>query len=168
MNSQVKLLIFWLLFGISHFGLFIYGYFKQKLDPELNVLNRLETSVYMSRGAGLVLALDCTLILIPMCRNIQRSLRALPFLGWIPWDDSVYLHKMTAYSILLFTFIHTNSHYTNFFNVQSRIPELGLKPWQIHYSSWGGTTGHLLLLIMFLMFTTTALSVRQKKFEIFW
>lgn len=63
----------------------------------------------MSRGAGLVLAFDGGLILLPMCRNVLRFLR--PKITIIPLDESQWLHRQTAYAMLLFTIIHTTSHY---------------------------------------------------------
>lgn len=82
---------------------------KQAVDPRLAGLNTLQFSVWFSRGAGLVLAYDGALILLPMCRNILRVVR--PKLRWLPLDESQWFHRQTAYAMLLFTIIHTTSHY---------------------------------------------------------
>ena len=162
-------MIFWALFLASHLGLFVFGFLKQKNDPELYILNAIGYSVYTSRGAGLVLAFDCALILLPVCKNIIRIARSIANLGrWIPFDDNLYLHKWTAKSMLFFTFVHVNAHYTNFFYVEQKLPSIKMKAWQVHYTTFAGVTGHLMLVIMFLLFTATALQVRKLKFEIFW
>ena len=67
---RVKLVAFHSIFWAAHLALFIFGYFKQRDDPELEFLNQIGQSVYISRGAGLVLALDCALILLGVCRNV--------------------------------------------------------------------------------------------------
>ena len=72
-------------------------------------LNALGYSVWISRGAGLALAFDGGLILLPMCRNIVRFLR--PKIQFLPLDESQWLHRQTAYAMLLFTIIHTSAHY---------------------------------------------------------
>lgn len=63
----------------------------------------------MSRGAGLVLACDVTLILLPMCRTILRVIR--PKIKWIPLDESQWFHRQVAYAMLVFAIVHTTAHY---------------------------------------------------------
>jgi len=119
----------------------------------------------LSRGAGLVLAFDGGLILLPMCRTILRIVR--PKVRFLPLDESQWLHRQTAYAMLLFTIIHVTAHYVNFFNVEkSQVrPETAL---DIHYTQAGGITGHIMLLCMLLMYTTAHKMIRQQCFEAFW
>ncbi len=42
------------------------------------------------------------------------------------------------------------------------------KAWQIHYERWAGLTGHIMILIMFLMYTSAKKQVKTKNFELFW
>ncbi len=72
-------------------------------------LNSLTFSVWISRGAGLVLSVDMTLILLPMCRNILRVIR--PKIKFLPLDESIWFHRQVAYQILLWTIVHTSAHY---------------------------------------------------------
>lgn len=58
------------------------------------------------------MAMDGALILLPMCRNLIRVIR--PKIRWIPLDESQWLHRQTAYSMLLFTCIHTGAHYVKY------------------------------------------------------
>jgi NADPH oxidase len=168
--ATLKTWLFWAVFLSVHLGLFIYGFVKQKDDPELYLLNQIGGSVYISRGAGLVLGLDCALILLPMCRNLLVLLRStLPVTSkFVSFDDNIFLHKMTAFSMLFFTLLHVNGHYLNFLRVEQRLPQLGMKAWNVHYSTWAGMTGHMMLLVIFLLYTATALKVRKSKFELFW
>lgn len=82
---------------------------KQAADARLAGLNTLQYSVWLSRGAGLVLSVDGMLILLPVCRTIMRFIR--PKIKFIPLDENIWMHRQLAYSMLLFTIIHTSAHY---------------------------------------------------------
>ncbi|EER30015.1 NADPH oxidase, putative [Coccidioides posadasii C735 delta SOWgp] len=122
--------------------------YKQAGDIRLAPLNTLQFSVWISRGAGLVLSVDGLLILLPMCRTLLRVVR--PKFRWLPLDESIWFHRQVA-----------------FFNVEkSQVrPETAV---QIHYTQAGGITGHIMLLCMLLMYTTAHARIRQQAFETFW
>lgn len=118
---------FYILFWGIHIGLFAVGWYViiaphvcsfaanalerylQASNPKLSALNVLEYSVWISRGAGLVLSVDATLILLPMCRNVLRWIR--PSIRWLPLDESAWFHHQIAYALLVFTAIHVAAHY---------------------------------------------------------
>ena len=80
-------------------------------------MNTLKWSVWSSRGAGLVLAFDGGLILVPMLRNIIRIVR--PKLTWaFPADENIWFHRQVAYQIFFWTVVHVTAHYVNFINVE--------------------------------------------------
>lgn len=126
-DLTVSKVLFHLFFWGSHIGIFAVGWYAfwrlsapglrcwhshrylQASNPKLAPLNALSYSVWISRGAGLVLSVDCTLILFPMCRNFLRWIR--PQIRWLPLDESAWFHRQVAYAILVFTAIHTASHY---------------------------------------------------------
>ena len=89
----------------------------QATNTKLAALNGLTWSVWSSRGAGLVLAFDGGLILLPMLRNILRVIR--PKLSWLfPADENIWFHRQVAYSMAFWAMVHTTAHYVNFFNVE--------------------------------------------------
>ncbi|EPQ60586.1 hypothetical protein GLOTRDRAFT_52896 [Gloeophyllum trabeum ATCC 11539] len=152
-------------YGI-HFALFAYGWYSQETNTKLAALNGLKWSVWTSRGAGLVLAFDGGMILVPMLRNVIRVVR--PKLQWLfPADENIWFHRQVAYSMAFWAMVHTTAHYVNFFNVERTQvrPEIAL---DIHYTQAGGITGHFMLLIMFLMYSTAHHKIRQQCFEAFW
>ncbi|KAI9682971.1 MAG: hypothetical protein M1829_006407 [Trizodia sp. TS-e1964] len=158
-------LLFNVLFHGLHIGLFALGWKKQQDDIRLKGLNSLTFSVWLSRGAGLVLSVDASLILLPMCRNVLRWIR--PKLRFLPLDESQWFHRQVAYSMLLYTIVHVSAHYVNFFNVEkTQIRKLTAV--EIHYADAGGITGHIMLLCMLLMYTTAHARIRQQSFETFW
>ncbi|KAG9233174.1 FAD-binding domain-containing protein [Amylocarpus encephaloides] len=158
-------LLFNTLFHGAHIGLFILGWLKQSQDPKLAGLNTLTFSVWISRGAGLVLSVDGAMILLPMCRNLLRYIR--PKIKFIPLDESQWFHRQVAYSMLFYTSVHTLGHYVNFFNVEKNQVR-NVTAIQIHYTQAGGITGHIMLMCMLLMYTTAHAKIRQQSFETFW
>ncbi|RKF83723.1 Superoxide-generating NADPH oxidase heavy chain subunit A [Golovinomyces cichoracearum] len=158
-------LFFNTLFHGFHVALFIIGWKKQENDPRLAGLNMLQYSVWISRGAGLVLSLDGAIILLPMCRNILRYIR--PKLKVIPLDESQWFHRQVAYSLLFWTPFHVLAHYVNFYNVE-KTQIRKVTALQIHYGQVGGITGHVMLFCMLLMYTTAHAKIRQQSFETFW
>lgn len=89
----------------------------QATNTKLAALNALTWSVWSSRGAGLVLAFDGGMILVPMLRNVIRVVR--PKLAWLfPADENIWFHRQVAYSMAFWAMVHTTAHYVNFFNVE--------------------------------------------------
>jgi NADPH oxidase len=159
-------LAFNILFYGAHFGLFAYGWHSQFTNTKLAALNGLKFSVWTSRGAGLVLAFDGGLILIPMLRNIIRVIR--PKLTWLfPADENIWFHRQVAYSMAFWAMVHTTAHYVNFINVE-RTQVRKQRALDIHYGEAGGITGHFMLLIMLIMYTTAHHKIRHQCFEAFW
>ncbi|KAI9218046.1 FAD-binding domain-containing protein, partial [Blastocladiella britannica] len=165
-KKSIQFWAFWIFFQAA---MFVIGYFKQKNDFGLRVLDKLEYSVFISRGAGLSLAVTSALLITPMCRNTVMFLRDHTFLPRIfPMDEGIYFHKVCAWTVLFFSVVHTNGHYVNFFNVERILSVLGLRAYQIHYTMWGGATGHVMVMLMFFMYTAAAIKVRHQSFETFW
>ncbi|KAF9535390.1 NADPH oxidase isoform 1 [Crepidotus variabilis] len=159
-------LAFNVLFYGSHIALFAYGWYSQQTNQRLAGLNSLKFSVWTSRGAGLVLAYDGGLILVPMLRNIIRVVR--PKLSWLfPADENIWFHRQVAYSMAFWAMVHTTAHYVNFINVE-RTQIRKQTALQIHYTQPGGITGHFMLLIMMVMYTTAHHKIRKQCFEAFW
>jgi len=101
----------------SHLFVFGYGWYSQQSNARLAGLNSLKWSVWSSRGAGLVLAYDGAMILVPMLRNIIRVIR--PKFTWLfPADENIWFHRQVAYSMAFWTMVHTTAHYVNFINVE--------------------------------------------------
>lgn len=103
-----KLLFHFIFWGI-HWGLFAYGWHKQASDTRLAGLNQLTYSVWISRGAGLVLSFDVLFILLPVCRTLVRWAR--PKIRWLPLDENLWFHRQVAYAMLFFTVVHVAGHY---------------------------------------------------------
>jgi NADPH oxidase len=120
-------------FYLGHLSIFAYGWYKQVTNERLAGLNKLGYSVYISRGAGLVLGLDGLLIVLPrellplpltihrltmrvrrswgmaVLRNLIRFVR--PVVGRVvPLDENVWFHRQLAYATLFWTVVHVTAH----------------------------------------------------------
>ncbi|GAA5988021.1 hypothetical protein JCM10908_002031 [Rhodotorula pacifica] len=155
-----------LFFYVGHILIFLYGWQKQARDERLAALNKLQYSVWISRGAGLCLGIDGLFIVLPMLRNMIRLVR--PVLGWlIPLDEHIWMHRQFAYSLLFWTIVHTTAHYVNMIHVeQSQVRKEAA--WAILFTQPGGFTGHLMLVLMLLVYTTAHAKIRQHSYEAFW
>lgn len=159
-------LFFNVLFYGTQLAIFAVGWYLQETNKRLAALNQLTYSVWVSRGAGLTLAFDAGLLLIPMLRNVIRVVR--PKLRWLlPIDENIWFHRQVAYSLAFWAMVHTTAHYVNFFNVE-RTQVRRLSALDIHYTQAGGITGHFMLFIMLLMYTTAHHKIRHQCFEAFW
>ncbi|GAA5979740.1 hypothetical protein JCM11641_004072 [Rhodosporidiobolus odoratus] len=153
-------------FYVGHILVGAYGWWKQESDQRLAGLNTLKYSVWSSRAAGLCLGVDGLFIVLPVLRNIIRALR--PALTWlVPLDENLWFHRQFAYSILFWTIVHTTAHYVNMINVE-RTQIRKETAWAIMYTQPGGLTGHIMLLMMLLMYTLAHHEIRKQCFEAFW
>ena len=164
MPVELRTAAFWLFWVGTHTLLFALGWILQQRDDRLALLNKLRYSVWSSRGAGLVLAFDGALLLLPMMRVTLTWLR--PRFRRLPLDENAWLHRQTAYMMLIFTVIHVTAHYVNFYNVE-RLKARPVTAWQIHYTEVGGLTGHIMLFCMLMMYTTAAKVIRLQSFRTF-
>ena len=116
-----------------------------------------------------MLGIDSALLLLAVCRNLVTFFRKSSLNKVFNFQENLYLHRWTAYAMLFFTLLHVNAHYFNFFIVQFQLTQAGLgTAADIHYKSWAGSTGHIMLLVMFIMYTAANQNVKTKKFELFW
>ncbi|OBZ79041.1 hypothetical protein A0H81_01005 [Grifola frondosa] len=99
----------------------------------------------------------------------QETNKKLSALNALTWHDPRphVAQYYQAYSMAFWSVVHTTAHYVNFFNVERTQvrPEIAL---DIHYTQAGGITGHFMLLIMLLMYTTAHHKIRNQCFEAFW
>ncbi|KAG0345253.1 hypothetical protein BG004_003849 [Podila humilis] len=124
----------------------------------------------ISRGSAAVINFDCGLILFSVCRNLISVLRSTFLNSIVPFDKNILFHKTVAWSIVFFSIIHCLGHYVNYHRMAKKTddkPEHRSAPY-LAFLSGPGFTGHVLLLILFIMVASSAERVRRKGFEMFW
>jgi NADPH oxidase len=87
---SLRRLLFNFLWYSSQIIVFVYGWRSQQTNAALAGLNKLQFSVWISRGAGLVLGVDGFLILLPVLRNVLRILRPA-LITIFPADENIWL-----------------------------------------------------------------------------
>ncbi|XP_065179152.1 cytochrome b-245 heavy chain-like [Sycon ciliatum] len=170
---------------------FMFGYFCWIFESEpkwfyLRLV--LKRGLCLARGSAACLNLNCMLILIPVCRNlislvrgsgrsVRRTVRRL-------LDKNITFHKIVAWSIVFFSAIHTGSHFWNYERICYIWDELpgmrciptdaqpinspGPVPINVMWTTWAGFTGHIILVALFLMVTSSIEIIRRSYFEVFW
>ncbi|XP_074535709.1 NADPH oxidase 4 isoform X2 [Halichoeres trimaculatus] len=134
----------------------------------------------ISRASASVLNLNCSLVLLPMCRSLLTFVRGTHTVSSRKTrrllDKSKTFHVACGVAICIFSVVHVSAHLVNVVNFSvsysDDFPALNLA----HYRGEDPkliilttrVTGVLLVLILFLMFTSSSHCVRVSNYEIFW
>lgn len=157
--------VFYTIIFILCVGTFITGYFLQERNECLSNLNRLQYSVFTSRGAGLVLAVFFPFLVLSSCkytitflRNYSKIIR-----HYFP-ENTMMVHKTLGSVIAFFGIIHTVSHYVNFYTAEI----LNIAPTElIHHRTYAGISGHTMVSSMLVMLTFSISYFKIKLYEVF-
>ncbi|KAJ3341685.1 hypothetical protein HDU93_004319 [Gonapodya sp. JEL0774] len=110
-----------------------------------------------AKGFGKALDFNCSFILLPVLRNVLSWLRTTPAADAIPLDDNILMHKLTALFIFVCTVGHVVMHYLDFAWSNQVFGTTFLDQ---ALNNLAGATGHLVLLLMSIMFVTALISRR--------
>ena len=157
------------IFMIVHAMIFAFGFANYQLKDNLNNARATFGITYpIARAAALVLHFDVALILFPVCRTLISLLRQTPLNGVIQFDKNITFHKLVAWSIVLFTWIHTIAHWNNFAQLSAK-NNLGFKGFLLaNFATGPGWTGYVMLFALMAMVFTSIEKPRRKNFERFW
>ncbi|XP_029571670.1 NADPH oxidase 4 isoform X2 [Salmo trutta] len=136
----------------------------------------------ISRASASVLNLNCSLVLLPMCRSLLTYLRGTHTVTSRKarrlLDKSKTFHVACGVAICVFSVVHVSAHLVNMVNFSVRYSEdfpslnvaryRGEDPRLFILTTVPGITGILLVLILFLMFTASSYCIRVSNYEIFW
>ncbi|XP_028320480.1 NADPH oxidase 4 [Gouania willdenowi] len=136
----------------------------------------------ISRASAAVLNLNCSLVLLPMCRSLLTFVRGTHTVSSRGTrrllDKSKTFHVACGIAICIFSVVHVSAHLVNVVNFSTSysddFPALNLArykgedPKRIILTTIPGVTGVLLVLILFLMFMSSSYCVRMSNYEIFW
>ncbi|KAF2707426.1 hypothetical protein K504DRAFT_483517 [Pleomassaria siparia CBS 279.74] len=161
--------LFVLTFFVLHLMVFIFGMMNYGFT-EKSVGSRQTFGITfpIARSAALVLHVDVALILFPVCRNLISMVRRTPLNGIVPFDKNITFHKLVAWSIVLFSWIHTVAHWVNLGRLAA-LNKLGLKGWlAANFLTGPGWSGYIMLLSLMLIAVTAMEKFRRAQFERFW
>lgn len=166
--------LFWKIFVISAWIL-IQAYLFWSKFHEILEAPRLRTArgilgvtLALSRASALVINFNSAIIAVCYCRITLTWIRSTKFaqmLG-LPLDDFSGLHRLSGYSIGMFSLLHSISHYINYHKYSKHT---NLNIWPLLFIHGTGLSGHVLLLIMILIIATASFAiVRKKRYELFY
>jgi hypothetical protein len=157
-GARVIFLSFWSLLQvlIFYFSFEIYNRSTHYSQARSN----LGITLGVSRGAAAVINFDCGLILFSVCRNLISLLRSTFLNNIVPFDKNILFHKTVAWSIVLFSVVHSVGHYINYYRLeqaqrQKEGGEVNTSAQYMALFTGPGFTGHVLVLILFLMVTSS-------------
>ena len=175
-------IVLWLaIYTVGNVLLFVYtlklwidrvGTSRQEGETDPNALV-LSYWLAPAKAFGLLLDLNCAIILLPVCRTLirwlyvqstkdqSRTTLALRYvLRLVPLDYHVHFHRIIAFVIVLAAVGHTFAHFVNFaLRPSVTIAVLG-GPWSL-------ISGGLLILVVLLMYSAAFPRVRAARFELF-
>ncbi|XP_065211471.1 NADPH oxidase 4-like isoform X2 [Planococcus citri] len=176
----MKFLIFWIL--VNSF-VFAECYFCYAYESQFHYLrNMLGVGLFISRGSASVLNLNCSLILLPVCRLVNSSIhRSLNFINrnlfkyWL--HNLQNIHVTMAIIILIASFFHTVGHVLNAINASvyynHRYPSINWafyqheNPFIMIIRSISGASGLLMVLFLITMSVFSIPYSRKKDYVLF-
>ncbi|XP_054999242.1 NADPH oxidase 4 isoform X1 [Sorex araneus] len=173
-------LLTWLSLNIF---LFWETFLLYKQGPEYYYIHQmLGLGLCLSRASASVLNLNCSLILLPMCRTLLAYLRGSQK---VPsrrtrrlLDKSRTFHITCGITICIFSGVHVAAHLVNALNFSvnynKEFIELNAArhqdedPRKLLFTTVPGLTGVCMVLTLFLMVTASTYSMRVSNYNIFW
>lgn len=156
-------------FMLVHGMVFAFGFMNYYLKDNLTTARATFGITYpIARAAALVLHFDIALILFPVCRTIISLLRQTRLNGIVPFDKNITFHKLVAYSIVFFTWVHTIAHWNNFAQLALKL-KLGFVGFlKINFLTGPGWSGYVMLVALMAMLFTSIEKPRRANYERFW
>ncbi|KAL8873444.1 MAG: hypothetical protein Q9174_001092 [Haloplaca sp. 1 TL-2023] len=167
--SKGPRVLFLATFVVIHTMVFTFGFLNYHLKDNLDNARTTFGGAYsVARAAALVLHFDIAILLFPICRTLISLLRQTPLNGIIQFDESVSFHKLVAYSILLFTWIHTIAHWKNFAQLAAANNQ-GFKGFLLaNFATGPGWSGYVMLVVLMVIAGNSLERFKRKNHERFW
>ncbi|KAI0575339.1 ferric reductase [Pyrenophora tritici-repentis] len=155
-------------FAILHVMVFVFGMMNYGLkDNSIGTRARFGITFAIARSAALVLHVDVAFILFPVCRNLISMARRTPLNDIIPFDKNITFHKLVAWSIVFFSWVHTIAHWNNLARFSAG-NELGFMGFILANLATGpGWSGYVMLIALMAIALTAAEKARRANFEPF-
>ncbi|KAL1984581.1 hypothetical protein VTN96DRAFT_8883 [Rasamsonia emersonii] len=161
--------LFVLVFIIAHIMIYVFGFLNYGLKDNLNNARATYTWTYMvARSAALCLHVDVALILFPVCRTLISLMRQTPLNGIIQFDKNITFHKLVAWSIVFFTWVHTIAHLNNVAQLSAKNNQGFVGFLRAGFLTGPTWTGWIMLICLMAMVFTSIEKPRRANYERFW
>ncbi|XP_053871654.1 NADPH oxidase 4 isoform X1 [Malaclemys terrapin pileata] len=179
-GSKHLCLLFWLSLNVWLFWKTFLLYYH---GPQYYYLHQmLGLGLCISRASASVLNLNCSLVLLPMCRILLAFLRGSQKVASRKTrrllDKSKTFHVTCGVTICVFSVLHVAAHLVNVLNFSVNYTEeflalnaanyRGEDPRRLLFTTVPGLTGVLMVLVLFLMCTASTYAIRLSNYNIFW
>lgn len=161
--------LFVFMFMVVHSMIFAFGFINYHMKDNMSQARlTFGTSYAVARAAALVLHFDIAILIFPVCRTLISLARQTPLNGIIQFDENISFHKLVAWSIVFFTWLHTISHWNNFARLSAKNNQ-GFKGFfLLNFATGPGWSGYIMLTCLMLIVATSVEKFRRAKFERFW
>ncbi|KAF2237501.1 cytochrome b-245 heavy chain subunit beta [Viridothelium virens] len=161
--------VFVFVFMLVHAMVFAFGFMNYDIKDNLtNARATFGITYPIARAAAFVLHFDIALILLPVCRTLISIARQTPLNGVIQFDKNITFHKLVAWSIFFFSWLHTLAHFNNFaqLSAKNNLGFLGFL--EANFITGPGWSGWVMLIVLTIMVMTSMEKPRRANFERFW
>ncbi|XP_077197536.1 NADPH oxidase 4 isoform X2 [Paroedura picta] len=173
------LLLLWLCLNVGLFWKTFRLYYQ---GPQYYYLHQmLGLGLCLSRASASVLNLNCSLVLLPMCRILLAFLRGSQKVASRKTrrllDKSKTFHLTCGVTICIFSVVHVAAHLVNVLNFSVNYSEEflalnaatfhGEDPRKLLFATVPGLTGVFMVLVLFLMSTASTYAIRVSNYDIF-
>lgn len=161
--------LFIFMFATVHSMIFAFGFINYHMKDNLNNARATFGVTYsIARASALVLHFDIAILIFPVCRTLISLLRQTPLNGIVQFDQNVSFHKLVAWSIVFFSWLHTVAHWNNFAQLSAKNNQ-GFKGFLlVNFVTGPGWSGYIMLTCLMLIVATSIEKFRRAKFERFW
>ncbi|KIV95516.1 hypothetical protein PV10_03160 [Exophiala mesophila] len=156
-------------FVLVHAFIYAFGFTHYQLKDNLTGARAdFGLTFATARSAALVLHFDVALILFPVCRTLISLLRQTPLNSIVPFDKNITFHKLIAYSIVFFSWVHTLAHINNVAQLAIKTKQGFVGFLRLGFLTGPGWTGWVMLIALMAMFFTAIEKPRRANYERFW
>jgi NADPH oxidase 2 len=150
-------------FALVNLGFAVYGFIKAAITKPF-----MPTSYFFAKAGGGMLNFNCSVILVPVLRNLLSWLRTTPVNQLVPLDDNIIFHKIIFVGICAGATLHIVSHYLTYSDAAYENPDATGGSGLLSYAffTFEGFTGHLILFFMLLMMVTALERCRRRSHKI--
>lgn len=161
--------LFLFMFAVVHSMIFAFGFINYHMKDNMNTARATFGVTYpIARAAALVLHFDIAILIFPVCRTLVSLMRQTPLNGIIQFDENISFHKLVAWSIVFFTWLHTFAHWNNFAQLAAKNKQ-GFKGFlEANLTTGPGWSGYIMLICLMVIAVTAMERFRRPNFERFW
>lgn len=153
------------LYLLAQCTVFVCGFYYYLGEDFVMANSMFSYSFPIASAAGLALQINLIVIVFPACRTLISLLRLTPLGGIMGYSSWFSFHELAGWTMILFAWIHTISHWCNFAHLATRNSQ-GFKGFLLlSFATGSGLSGYLMLAVLMLIAVT---SLSGTVFRRFW